>query len=513
MLKNSSKKIVGLKTLECLRQKNHNSKVVHCHGVFDVLHIGHLTYFQSAKKFGDLVVVTITADEFVNKGPGRPYFTSYVRAQMVAALELVDYVAINQFETAVPAIEIIKPHFYIKGPDYKDKSTDITGAIYKEELAVQKNGGKLVFSNDEVFSSSHLINKFFNPLTEAQQHAIDQVKQAGGLEKIMEVLKQIEKERVIVIGEPIVDTYRFCLPESISSKSPSISAHFLYEENYAGGSLAVANHFCDFVSHVDLLMTHGDEPYFKDVLDSKLDQRVNVFELKLANIPTPRKIRYIVQEKSQRIFEITDLRYDQWLQHSPDIFCNLIKDHAHKEKIKIIADFGHGLFETHVTQQVSSLEGFVACNVQTNSSNFVYNPITKYNKFSYLSADTKEMRVAYHDRLTAPLDLAVRFKNDLKASNKNSCFAMTLGPNGSCYFPVNSDENFFAPAFADHIVDATGAGDAYFLLTSLLVKADCPSIMIPFLGNVFAGLKTKILGNKSFVRKSQFVKALTSLLK
>src|SRR5581483_11054821 len=119
--------------LKFLREKNPKSKIVHCHGVFDVLHAGHLAYFESAKKFGDLLVVTITSDEFVNKGPGRPYFNSSVRANMIAALEIVDYVAVSKFPIAVPMIEAIKPHFYVKGPDYKVKANDMTGAIYEEE--------------------------------------------------------------------------------------------------------------------------------------------------------------------------------------------------------------------------------------------------------------------------------------------------------------------------------------------------------------------------------------------
>ena len=55
-----------------LRSKG--NKIVQCHGVFDLLHVGHLKHFREARTFGDILVVTITPDEFVNKGPGRPAF-------------------------------------------------------------------------------------------------------------------------------------------------------------------------------------------------------------------------------------------------------------------------------------------------------------------------------------------------------------------------------------------------------------------------------------------------------
>ena len=70
-----------IKTLEMLQQitadiKSTGKKIVHCHGVFDLLHIGHIKHFEEARSFGDALVVTITPDEFVNKGPNHPAFTT-----------------------------------------------------------------------------------------------------------------------------------------------------------------------------------------------------------------------------------------------------------------------------------------------------------------------------------------------------------------------------------------------------------------------------------------------------
>src|SRR5689334_2564325 len=70
-------------------------RVVLCHGVFDLLHPGHILYFQAAKKFGDILVVTITPDQHVNKGPGRPGFKQGLRLESVAALGAGDFVSLN----------------------------------------------------------------------------------------------------------------------------------------------------------------------------------------------------------------------------------------------------------------------------------------------------------------------------------------------------------------------------------------------------------------------------------
>jgi len=504
-------KVIEFKDLSALRSRFPDRKIVQCHGVFDVLHAGHLSYFQSAKQFGDLLVVTITTDKHVNKGPGRPYFTDRIRANMVAALEAVDFVAISDHLTAVPAIDALKPHFYVKGPDYRDKTKDVTGGIYDEETAVERHGGKLVFTEDDTFSSSALVNRFFINWSEDQLHTIETVQRLGGEAKIKEVLDRVADLKVCVIGEPIVDTYRFCIPENISSKSPSISARFLYEENYTGGSLAIANHLADFANEVHLVITHGDEPYFQQVLKEKMDPRVVVHARELKNIPTPRKTRYIAVDKSQRMFEITDLRADQWATNSPENFCKTVTDITKSMDAVVLADFGHGLFEGAVLEAASQIRPFTALNVQTNSSNYGFNVFSKHGKFNYLSLDTREARIAYHDRLSAPVDIGRSARSDLKKIGAS--VAMTLGPNGSYFFSGGTDQEYFSPAFADSVVDATGAGDAFFCLTSMLLKAGSPPELIPFIGNVFAGLKTKIIGNKNAVTRAQLMKAIAAILK
>ena len=101
-----------IKTLEELQQitadlKPKGKKVVHCHGVFDLLHIGHIRHFQEARTFGNVLVVTITPDEHVHKGPNRPAFTTALRLEALAALESIDYVAANKWPIAFETIKIL----------------------------------------------------------------------------------------------------------------------------------------------------------------------------------------------------------------------------------------------------------------------------------------------------------------------------------------------------------------------------------------------------------------------
>src|SRR6058998_4306380 len=85
---------------EIKKLKSQHLRVVQCHGVFDLLHIGHIRHFEQARKLGDLLVVTVTPDRYVNKGAGRPAFPQSLRAEFLAALATIDYVAINKWPTA-----------------------------------------------------------------------------------------------------------------------------------------------------------------------------------------------------------------------------------------------------------------------------------------------------------------------------------------------------------------------------------------------------------------------------
>ena len=102
-------------------KRQQNKKIVLCHGVFDLLHIGHIKHFEEAKKFGDILIVTITADKYVQKGPNRPAFNSQLRLEALQALESIDYVSINKWATATKTIKALRPNIYCKGLDYKKR--------------------------------------------------------------------------------------------------------------------------------------------------------------------------------------------------------------------------------------------------------------------------------------------------------------------------------------------------------------------------------------------------------
>lgn len=158
----SKEKIIELAELagKAKALKSQGKKIVHCHGCFDLMHPGHIKYFQAAKAMGDVLIVTVTPDKYVDKGLGRPVFNQDLRTESIAALECVDYVAVNKWITAEETLRMLRPDIYVKGQEF-EKLEDKTGKIQKESEIVKEIGAELKFTYEMVFSSTGLLEQHF----------------------------------------------------------------------------------------------------------------------------------------------------------------------------------------------------------------------------------------------------------------------------------------------------------------------------------------------------------------
>lgn len=147
-----------LRRLEAPRREGR--RIVHCHGCFDLMHIGHIRHLQTARAMGDVLVVTVTADAYVDKGEGRPAFTEEERAESLAALACVDFVSINREPTATAAIRRLRPDYYVKGQVAEDPAGR-SANLRLEIETVRAVGGDVRFTHEAVFSSTALLKAHF----------------------------------------------------------------------------------------------------------------------------------------------------------------------------------------------------------------------------------------------------------------------------------------------------------------------------------------------------------------
>lgn len=301
-----NQKIKNLDELSLMLQKlkNEGKKIIHCHGIFDLMHPGHVRHFQAAKALGDVLAVTITADTHVNKGPGRPVFTEGLRAESIAALECVNYVAVNTWPNAVETIKILRPDIYVKGSDYSDADKDESRGINLEREAVKSIGGEIHFTQEITFSSSSLINEYFEVYPEPAQNFLKNFRKRYSADEVIKSLKGLKKMRVLLIGETILDEYHYVAAIGKPPKGDHIAARLIGKEVHAGGILACANHIANFCDRVDLVTAIGKQDFKEEFVRANLKPNVNPSLFFHPTAPTIVKRRYVNQTFLNKLFEI-----------------------------------------------------------------------------------------------------------------------------------------------------------------------------------------------------------------
>ncbi|MEO5340787.1 MAG: PfkB family carbohydrate kinase [Magnetococcus sp. MYC-9] len=484
-------------------------RVVLCHGVFDLLHPGHVRHLHKARQLGDLLMVTITADPFVNKGPGRPVFPDMLRAESLAALACVDFVAINHGPTAVPVIHTVQPDIYVKGQDYKNVEQDISGNISTEQHAVESHGGRIHYTEEIMFSSSGIINDHFELFAPATKEYLRRFKAEHQADKIIQMVQSLRDRRVLVVGEAIVDEYCYVTPMGVVGKGVNVvAAKYGNTEQFAGGSLAVANHLAGFVDHVTLLTGLGKNDPHEPFIRSKLAANIQPVLYYYDHAPTLVKRRF-VDESMNKLFELYFYEEESLSEQVEQQVCQWLATHGTEFDVVIVPDYGNGFISQKMIQALCDHARFLAVNTQINGGNRGYHVITRYPRADFAAINEPELRLAAHNRFD-PLETLAR---KISASIQARQFAVTQGPAGADLLDNEADLMHHVPALSTRVVDRVGAGDSFLAFASLALSGGVAPELALFLGSVAAALDVQIVCNRDPIAPVSLFKYITTLLK
>mgnify|MGYP001209815422 CR=1 FL=1 len=505
-----SSKIVQLEALKkiSLDLKKDGKRIIHCHGVFDLLHIGHIKHFSEAKKKGDILIVTLTSDEFVNKGPNRPAFKISHRLESISSLEDVDYVAENKWPTAEKTIQIIKPDIYFKGPDYKENEKDVTGNIKKEISSLKKYGGKIEYSKSISFSSSNLINKYSDLYNEDQKNFLKEISNNFDENDFQESFKKFSDLKILVIGETIIDQYIFCEAIGKSGKEPMLVLRELESNNYLGGAAAVANHLSEFSNNISFLTCIGQANTLSDFISNNLNKKIKAKYLKKKDAPTILKKRFIDKVSGNKTLGVYSLNDENLQPPQETVVLNHLKD-IKKYDLVIVADYGHGFITGKIANFISKTSPFFSLNAQINSSNSGFHSLKKYSKCDSIIINESELRHEFRDRRSDLTELARK----LLLSSGADHLVVTQGSSGATLYRADSDQVHSCPAFAGKVVDKVGSGDAMLALLSCCLYAKVNLDLSLLIGSLAAAQTVETIGNSVSVNKVQLLKSLQYMVK
>jgi len=245
-----SKILTGQSLVKHLKNTYPEAKIGMCHGVFDVLHSGHIYHFKQAAALVDVLIVSITSDKYVNKGPGRPVNTLKDRIAAIAGIEYVDFVIASDFASSENNLNLIKPNIYFKGNDYRGDlnkdNVDMAGNLQAEIDSLSSYGGQIFLTSEPVKSSSAIINEMKN-YTAEEQKIIEHVKSFFSNKPIYELIREIEDKRILLLGEIILDEYVFTESLGKSGKHPLVAEKEVGRKQFFGGVIPLIHTFTSFL--------------------------------------------------------------------------------------------------------------------------------------------------------------------------------------------------------------------------------------------------------------------------
>ncbi len=478
------------------------------HGVFDILHVGHIRYFEDIKKYSDKLIISLTDDEFVNKGPGRPFFKIKERIKMLSKIDLVDFITISKSETAEKVIKIIKPNIYAKGNDYKNKKNDITKNIYKEIKAIKSVGGKFITSNTPMHSSTNIINKETDFLSDDLKNYIKDIDRENLKSKFGLFFKSKLNKKILILGEPIIDVYNYVLIQGKSSKNNILSSKHLSTSTFGGGTILVANILKDFLNKIDFVTFENsyNKKYINQFLKNK---KINIKKISNKNCKYIIKKRFIDKYSNNRLYQI-NFNDEHSIINDAGSKINdyIIKNHKKYDHI-VVFDFGHNLINTKVVKTLSKLNKKTYINCQSNSSNFGFNLVNKYSKANSISMDEQEFRLSVQDKNKSIKEL-IKINKNFISKFKN--FIITMGRYG-CYH-VSNKSILFSPTVYSTFKDTTGSGDVFFsIYIALKISNKFTDKEICLICHIAAGLHANNIGNEKIFDLNLLYKAIDLVLK
>lgn len=470
-------------------ERPRGKKVIMCHGVFDVVHPGHVRHLLYAKSKADILVASLTADRHITKGIYRPHIQQDLRAINLAAFEMVDFVVIDTNDKPLENISVIQPDYFAKGFEYG--GAGIAAKTAEEKDVVQAYGGELIFTpGDIVYSSSAFLNmeapdvRYANLQIAMERHGVT-------FDMLRDVLDKMKGVSVHVIGDTIVDSYTYCAMIGGQTKTPTLSVAFERKVDFVGGAGIVAKHLMAAGAEVTFSTVLGDDPLKAFVVDDLTKAGVKLNAIVDATRPTVNKNAIVVV--GYRLLKVDTLDNRSISDTVLGRLQTAIKDVA--ADAVVFSDFRHGIFNKRTIQPLIGAIPKGAFRVADSQVASRWGNITEFKGFDLITPNEREARFAVGDQDSGVRPLASMVYDAAQCK----LLILKLGERGvlACGDAEHDslDSYFVIDSFVNKLVDAVGAGDALLAYATLAMLAAKNDAVATILGCIAASCECEYDGN------------------
>ena len=463
--------------------------VIMCHGVFDLVHPGHIRHLVYAKEKADILVASLTADAHITKAQHRPFVPQDLRALNLAALEMVDYVVIDPNPTPLVNIGRLQPDYFAKGYEYVDGG--VHSNTQKEIEVLKSYGGEILFTpGDIVYSSSHLIET--GPPDIAVEKLL-MLLEAEGLDfnRLREILERFEGKEVHVVGDTIVDSLTYTTMIGGMTKTPTPSVRFDNRVDFIGGAAIVAKHLRAAGAKVTFSTVLGDDPLKDFVLEGLASAGVEVLPIIDQARPTTHKNAFVCGD--YRLLKVDTLDN----RSITDAQADQISDHLRQMPVEavVFSDFRHGIFNRRTIPGLTNAIPRGTFRVADSQVASRWGNILEFKGFDLLTPNEREARFSLADQDTGVRPLAAKLHEESECKT----VILKLGDRGvlTCRAGKENDPRtfFVVDSFVERVVDAVGAGDALLAYATLSMLVDRSEVAASVLGSMSAALECEADGN------------------
>jgi rfaE bifunctional protein kinase chain/domain len=482
-----------VKTLEDLAAligpRPRERKVIMCHGVFDVVHPGHLRHLLYAKSKADILIASLTADRHITKGMFRPHVPQELRALNLAAFEMVDYVIIDPNEKPIESLRRLQPDFFAKGYEY---ASDGVHPRTQEEIEVLSSyGGEMIFTpGDIVYSSSRLLE--VEPPNLRSEKLLTLMDLAGlSFDTLRNTLPQFAGFRVHVVGDTIVDSLTRCAMIGGQTKTPTLSVLFQEREDFIGGAAIVAEHLRAAGAEVVLSTVLGDDAMKDFVLERLRASGIETRAIIDRTRPTTNKNAIVAE--GYRLLKVDTLDNRSI---SDEIQARLAASVSDVPTDAVVfSDFRHGIFNRRTTPALIDAIPAGVLRVADSQVASRWGNITEFKDFDLITPNEREARFALADQDSGIRPLASRLYDTAMCK----VLILKLGDRGviTCRSKDHEalDSFFVVDSFVDSVVDSIGAGDALLAYATLSMLATSDSVIATIIGSIAAAVECESDGN------------------